>query len=54
MKVCDLVDRLLDKIKCLGLESHHWSCLEVSGKLLIPYCLRLLSSRGCLVDKNCV
>ena len=33
------MDRLLYKIKRLRLDSHHWLYLEVSGKLLIQYCL---------------
>ena len=34
----------------LGFNSHYWSCAEVSGKFLIPYCLCPPSSNGHLVE----
>ena len=34
---CGLVDRALEsRSKGLGFHFHHWSCVEVLGKLLIP------------------
>ena len=34
------VDKALDsRSKGLGFDSHCWSCVEVSGKVLIPHCL---------------
>ena len=39
------VDRVLDsRSKCLGFDSHYLSCVEMSGKLLIPYCLCIPSN----------
>ena len=38
--------------KGLVFDSHCWSCVEVSGKLLIPYCLCPLSSDGYLVERK--
>ena len=50
---CGLVGSLLDsRSKDLRLSSHCWSCVWVSGKLLILYCLSLPSSDGYLVGKN--
>ena len=47
------VDRELDLwSEGLGFDSHYWSCVEVSGKLLITYCLCSLSSNGYLVEWN--
>ena len=31
---------------------HYWSCVEVSGKLFIPYCVCLPSSGGYLVEQE--
>ena len=41
--------------KGLGFHFHClcWTCVKVSGKLLIPLYLCLLSSGGYLVDENC-
>ena len=45
MGACGQVDRALDsRSEYLG------SCVEVSGKRLIPYCLCPPSSDGCLVE----
>ena len=50
---CVPVDRVLDsRSECLGLDSHCWSCVEVSGKLLIPYCLCQTSNDGYLVKRK--
>ena len=39
-----LVDRASDsRLKGVGFDSHCWSCVEVSDKLLISYCLCLLA-----------
>ena len=41
---CGQVDWALDSIsEHLGLDSQHWSCVEVSDKLRIPHCLGPLS-----------
>ena len=49
----DKVDRALDlRSEDLGFDSHCWSCVEVSGKLLIPYCLCPSRSNGYLVDQK--
>ena len=53
MGACGQVDRVLDSIsEGLGFDSHCWSCVEVSGKLLIPYCLCPPSSNGYLVESK--
>ena len=39
-------------IKGLGFDSQCWPCVEVSGKLLIPYCLCPPSSNGYLVERK--
>ena len=51
---CTPVDRVLDsRSKGVELHSHFcWSCVEVSGKLLISYCLCLPSSDGYLVEQE--
>ena len=50
---CGPVDRVLDsRSEGLELDSHCWSCVEVSGKPLIPYRHCPPSSDGYLVDKN--
>ena len=49
------VDRALDsRSKGLGFDSHCWLCVEVIGKLIIPYCLSLSlpSSDGCQVEQE--
>ena len=49
--ICGQVDMPLDSIsQCLGFDSYCWSCVEVLGKLLIPYCLCPPSSDGYLVE----
>ena len=52
MRQYGLVDRVLDSRSAgLGFDSHCWSsCVEVSGKLLIPYYLCPPSSDGYLVE----
>ena len=53
MGACGQVDRVLDlRSEGLGFDSHCWSCVEVSGKLLIPYCLCPPSSNGYLVERK--
>ena len=55
MGACGLVDRALDsRSEGLGFDSHCWSCVEVSGKLFIPYCLWSPSSDGYLVERKIV
>ena len=45
------VDRALDsKSKGLGFDSYCWSCVEVSGKLIILCCLCPFSNNGYLVE----
>ena len=49
--------RASDKIKRSGVRSiptdgHHLEFIEVSGKLLIPYCLWIPSSDGYIVNEN--
>ena len=52
--ICGLVDMALDaRSKGLGFDSHCWSCVEVSVRLLIPNCLCLLLTDGYLVNDNC-
>ena len=52
---CGLVDREVDsRLKYLGVESHCSSCVEVLGKRLILYYLRLASSNWYLVNENFV
>ena len=38
----------------LGFDSHCWSCVEVLGKLLIPYCLCPPSNNGYLMEQKIV
>ena len=48
---CGQVDRALDlRSEGLAFDSHCWSCVEVSGKLLVPYCLCPPSSNGYQVE----
>ena len=55
METCGLVDKTLDsRSKGLGFDSHYWPCVELVGKLLIPFCLCLPSSDGYLVEENSV
>ena len=50
---CGQVDRALDlRSECLGFDSHCWSCVEVSGKLLIQYCLCQPSSNWYQVERT--
>ena len=50
MGTCGPVDRVLDsKSEGLGFDSHCWSCVVVSYKLLIPHCL-CPTSDGYLVE----
>ena len=47
------VDRVLEsRSEGLGFNSHCWSYVEVSGKLLIPYYLCLSSTDGYLVERK--
>ena len=53
MGACGQVDRALGSIsEGLGFDSHCWSCVEVPGKLLIPYCICPASSDGYLVEQK--
>ena len=53
MGACGPVDRVLDlRLEGLGLDFHCWSCVEVSGKLLILYCLCQSSSDEYLVERK--
>ena len=45
------MDRVLDsRSEGLGFDSHCCSCVEVLGKLLIPYCLHPSNSDGYKVE----
>ena len=47
------VDRVLDlRSEGLGFDFHCYSCVEMSGKRLIPYCLCPSSSNGYLVERK--
>ena len=51
MGACSLVNRVLNsKSKGLGFDSHCWSCVSVSCKRLISYCLCPPITDGYLVD----
>ena len=53
MGACGPVDRVLDsRSGGLGFDSHCRSCVEVLGKLLIPYCLCPPNSDGYLVERK--
>ena len=50
---CGPVDRALDSRSVgLGFDSLSWFCVEVSGKLHIPYYLGLSNCNGCLVHRS--
>ena len=52
-EACGKVDRALDsRSEGLGFDSHYWPCVEVVGKLHIPYCLGPPSRNGYLVDRS--
>ena len=46
------IGRLDLRSEGLRFDSHCWSCVEASGKLLIPYCLCPPSSNGYLVERK--
>ena len=53
MGACGEEGRTLDlRLEDLGFDSHCWSCVEVLGKLLIPYCLCLPSSTEYHVERK--
>ena len=55
MGECGQVDRVFDsRSQGSGFDSHCWSCVEVSGKLLIPYCLRPCNIDRYLVERKIV
>ena len=53
MGSCGQVDRALDsRTEGLGFDSHCWSCVEVLGTLLIPYCLNPPNNEYLVEQKN--